>query len=61
MRPQIKQCDICKDVYVYRDNSMEQIKIIDYYVYWRREISDMCPKCVRKIRAFLNGETEELK
>lgn len=61
MQPQIKQCDICKNVYVYRENSTEQIRIIDYYVFWRREVSDICPECVRKIRAFLNGETEKLK
>lgn len=33
MRPQIKQCDICKNIYVYRENSTEQIRIIDYYVF----------------------------
>lgn len=61
MQPQIKQCDICKNIYVYRENSTEQIRIIDYYVFWRRECDNICPGCVRKIRAFLNGETEELK
>lgn len=61
MWPQIKQCDICKNIYVYRENSTEQIRIIDYYVFWRRECDNICPECVRKIRAFLNGETEELK
>lgn len=58
---QMKQCDICKKIYVYRENSTEQIRIIDYYVFWWRECDNICPECVRKIRAFLNGETEELK
>ena len=60
MQPQIKQCDICKNIYVYRENSTEQIRIIDYYVFWR-ECDNIFPGCVSKIRAFLNGETEELK
>lgn len=52
------QCDICKSFYVIKWNSVViEIKrgncTQDYY--------DVCPECAKKIQAFINGETEELK
>ena len=52
------QCDICKNFYVIKWNSVEiEIKRIagvrDYY--------DVCPECTKKIEAFIKGKTEELK
>ncbi|WP_419066833.1 hypothetical protein [Hominenteromicrobium sp.] len=52
------QCDICKNFYVIKWNSVEiEIKrsacVRDYY--------DVCPECAKKIEAFIKGKTEKLK
>lgn len=52
------QCDICKNFYVIKWNSVKiEIKrsacVRDYY--------DVCPECAKKIEAFIKGKTEILK
>lgn len=52
------QCDICKNFYVIKWNSVEiEIKRAAYV----RDYYDVCPECAKKIEAFIKGKTEELK
>lgn len=54
------QCDICKNFYVVKLDSVEII-IKRPFRYAFDKDYDVCPECAKKIEAFIKGKTEELK
>ena len=54
------QCDICKNFYEVKLNSVVMvIKIPPFYVF--DDYYDVCPECAKKLKAFIKGKKEKIK